>query len=428
MPFWRTFLFALAICFGVVALPSNTASPLPMPQTLRVAAPHQTCASMLFSPYGEGWERDLVHSFSEQAGYSVVWVPVSSSAEALIKLYRKEVDLTVGFAETILSGARNIARGPEYSYTDKTTVSTHSQDVCKELLAGGSRSCTEYAHELVLDFMTWQLWQHLAEDAAPALRKKMTLPSRWHWRQDNVVFDAQFKHFWRERSQPHDTLLAELTEQYFGFMPDAFDATDLNNLQKTVKTVLPRYAKTIAEAAKTYDIDPLLLVAVIFQESRFDPHAVSPTGVRGIMQLTQRTADFLKVDRMNPHEAIRGGARYLRKLWDDLDDLNLEPVDRWNFALVAFNQGAGHLRDSIRLAKKLGYTGDTWHEIQPMLLKLTQPKYYKQSRYGYFRGNEAVGFVKQVRWYYHVLLGLALFDRPERQQLTPLLTASTSRW
>ena len=56
-----------------------------------------------------------------------------------------------------------------------------------------------------------------------------------------------------------------------------------------------------------------LLAAIGYQESHWNPRAVSPTGVRGVMMLTADTAKQLGVsNRRDPRESILGGARYLR--------------------------------------------------------------------------------------------------------------------
>ena len=48
------------------------------------------------------------------------------------------------------------------------------------------------------------------------------------------------------------------------------------------------------DAGKAYGVDWRLLAAMGYQESHWRSHAVSPTGVRGIMMLTEATADYLE--------------------------------------------------------------------------------------------------------------------------------------
>lgn len=88
------------------------------------------------------------------------------------------------------------------------------------------------------------------------------------------------------------------------------------------------------EAGRTYDIDPNLLAAQAFKESRFNPRAVSRIGAEGIMQLKPKTARSLGVtDSFDPRQNIFGGAKYMRKQLDRFGG-NLE------MALAAYNAGS----------------------------------------------------------------------------------------
>ena len=93
---------------------------------------------------------------------------------------------------------------------------------------------------------------------------------------------------------------------------------DLAAFRKRVFDTLPRYRHSFVEAAAKTDQDWRLIAALSYQESMWDPMAVSPTGVRGIMQLTKDTAALLKVDRDDVLQSIDGGAKYLRQLRDRL--------------------------------------------------------------------------------------------------------------
>jgi soluble lytic murein transglycosylase-like protein len=94
-----------------------------------------------------------------------------------------------------------------------------------------------------------------------------------------------------------------------------------------------RYGKIITEAARKHEIDPLLVGAVINQESGFRADAVSKAGAVGLMQLMPETARSLGVnDARNPQQNVEGGTALLRQL-----------LDRYNgqldLALAAYNAG-----------------------------------------------------------------------------------------
>lgn len=88
----------------------------------------------------------------------------------------------------------------------------------------------------------------------------------------------------------------------------------------------------VALLAEKYDISPRLLEAVVWQESRWNPQAVSSAGARGLTQLMPGTARDLGVDSRDPRANLEGGARYLRMQLDMFDG-NVEK------ALAAYNAG-----------------------------------------------------------------------------------------
>jgi soluble lytic murein transglycosylase-like protein len=90
----------------------------------------------------------------------------------------------------------------------------------------------------------------------------------------------------------------------------------------------------INEAAAQYGLDPNLLAAVAFKESRYNPKAVSRIGAEGIMQLKPKTARSLGVtNSFDPRQNIFGGAKYLKKQLDRFGG----SIDH---ALAAYNAGS----------------------------------------------------------------------------------------
>ncbi len=76
-----------------------------------------------------------------------------------------------------------------------------------------------------------------------------------------------------------------------------------------------RYDNNIREAASFFNLDPLLVKAVIKKESDCNPYAISAKGAVGLMQLMPGTARDMKVSNpYDPRENIFGGCRYLKKL------------------------------------------------------------------------------------------------------------------
>lgn len=100
-----------------------------------------------------------------------------------------------------------------------------------------------------------------------------------------------------------------------------------------------QYAAALAQAATASNISPSLLAALIWQESRWNPQAVSPKGAIGLAQLMPATARYLGVNPADPVSNLNGGARYLRQLLDQFDG-NVEK------ALAAYNAGPGRVRSA----------------------------------------------------------------------------------
>ncbi len=101
-------------------------------------------------------------------------------------------------------------------------------------------------------------------------------------------------------------------------------------------SIQSRFGHLIDRAARETKLDSALISSVIQAESSGNPHAVSPTGAKGLMQLADSTAQELKVsDPFDPAENIRAGSRYLRRMLDRFGDLKL--------ALAAYNAGPGNV-------------------------------------------------------------------------------------
>ena len=208
-----------------------------------------------------------------------------------------------------------------------------------------------------------------------------------------------------------------LLEKHFGHN-NAFSFVGSRQFLKDIVSLLPKYEQTFREAARKNDLDWKLLASVAYQESRWRKDAVSYTGVRGLMMLTQNTAKELGLkDRTDPVESIQGGARYLKKLLVRFPDDVKEPDRIW-FALSAYNMGYGHVSDAFKLARKQNKDPYKWLEIKPFFLQLSKAKYYKTTKYGYARGWEALKYVQNIRQYYDILVFLDSKDENKKYKET----------
>jgi membrane-bound lytic murein transglycosylase F len=199
-----------------------------------------------------------------------------------------------------------------------------------------------------------------------------------------------------------DEAIGYMESRYYAYIGE-FDFVDLRALNRRISDRLPNFIKRFSEAEANTGMPADLLAALSYQESHWDPAAVSPTGVRGIMMLTQNTAQSLGVtNRLDPAAAIDGGARYLADRHRRLPDTIPEP-DRTFLALASYNIGRGHLLDARQLARELGKNPDSWDDMKEVLPLKADKRYYPSTRYGYARGYEPVHYVQRIRNYRDVI-------------------------
>ncbi|AFI83592.1 lytic transglycosylase F [Methylophaga nitratireducenticrescens] len=197
--------------------------------------------------------------------------------------------------------------------------------------------------------------------------------------------------------------LDQLIEKYFGHIR-RFDYVDSRAIHRRIQTHLPQYESFFKAAALAYNFDWRLLAAIAYQESHWNPEAVSSTGVRGLMMLTQATANEMGVsDRKDPQQSIFAGTAYLTMMKNRLPERIEEPDRTW-LALAAYNIGLGHLEDARVLTQKNGGNPDRWADVRENLPLLAKQKWFSQTRYGYARGGEPVRYVGNIRRYYDIML------------------------
>jgi len=248
--------------------------------------------------------------------------------------------------------------------------------------------------------------EDLANQHVPNLRSSLNLtenlPVAWVLgRHPNAELKARLDGF-VERVQ-RDGTLARLEDRYLGHVR-RLEQADIVRFLGAVETTLPKYRKYFQAAQVLTGIDWRLTAAVAYHESQWDPNATSYTNVRGMMMLTEDTADRLQVsNRLDPSESILAGARYINLLKDQLPDDAEEPDRTW-LALAAYNIGPGHFGAARSLARQLKVDPNAWYEMKRVLPKLSQPKIAQQLKIGKARGGEAVILVENIRSYYDILL------------------------
>ena len=175
-------------------------------------------------------------------------------------------------------------------------------------------------------------------------------------------------------------------------------------MQNAAHGIISAYDDLFRRYSSAAGWDWRLLAAICYQESGFDPNAISSMGALGLMQLLPSTADAMGVPsdkRFDPEQNIAASARYIRKVSQSFSDIK-DSDERIRFTLAAYNGGIGHVQDAQTLARKNGHNHQVWQEVAPYILHLSEPRYYRDPDVvnGYMRGSETEAYVRLImsRW------------------------------
>jgi soluble lytic murein transglycosylase-like protein len=136
----------------------------------------------------------------------------------------------------------------------------------------------------------------------------------------------------------------------------------------------------IESNSRQFDLDPLLIRAMIQVESAYDARAVSRKGAIGLMQLMPATAAELRVDPYDPADNVRGGSRYMRQLLDQFDDDLVLALAGYNAGPRAVSRYDGvppydETRNYVRRVLRL-YQGSDFADIPTARLRASGRKTY----------------------------------------------------
>jgi membrane-bound lytic murein transglycosylase F len=159
--------------------------------------------------------------------------------------------------------------------------------------------------------------------------------------------------------------------------------------------------------ADRYGFDWRLLVAQMYQESRFDPQATSSKGAEGLMQVMPPTARDMGFGNVkDPLKGIHAGVKYMAWMRERFER-ELPVEQRTWFALAGYNAGYTRVRDARRLAAKLGLDPDRWFgHVERAMLELPRSELAEANGHTSCRCDEPVHYVKAVRARYLAYLRL----------------------
>lgn len=379
----------------------------------------------------QGLEADLLKDFADTTGLEIQWHLYDSNEEAIKAVTHGLADLTALHSSGILSSA--LVPGPTYQEAELSILCPKqlSRDgqsdlvvldkddsfaIRDELLAKNwksIRSSKRSLHSLLkANLKSPQNSCYLAEDTEakfelqffPQLKWQsklaLTQPLRfWLNNKDPKLVQALF--YWNQKIS-RDGTLSRIRERYSRSL-QSLTAGDLQLFLDSMDDEFKTYESLFKKTAVEQRIPWQLLAAVSFQESHWNHEARSYTGVRGLMMLTEDTAEQMGVtDRRDPEQSVWGGAKYLRFL------LKMQPAhlafrERLSLALAAYNIGYGHLRDAQRLAVQLGKSPFAWKDLREVLPLLAEERWANSLEFGDARGQETVDFTERVLAYYELM-------------------------
>jgi membrane-bound lytic murein transglycosylase F len=173
---------------------------------------------------------------------------------------------------------------------------------------------------------------------------------------------------------------------------------------------LSPYDDLVRKYAEVYSFDWRLIVAQMYQESRFDPQAISFKGAEGLMQMMPSTAEDIGARNLDiPANSIQAGVKYLSMLRDQFEnDLLLE--DRTWFTLASYNAGFGRVKQARELASEMGLNPNRWFgNVEKAMLALAQPFEKDGEVIRNCRCGETVVYVHEIRTLYKNYVGMTQY-------------------
>ncbi len=411
--------------------------------------------SYSISPDGPtGPEYDLVRTFAEDLGVTLVIQSVDTISEILPRLLSGEAHMAAAGLSITDSRREYLSFGHPYESVDIHLIyklgtgrpRSVDQILDRSIEVMASTSHVDLLEGLKLDYPALS-WVENADVEAADLLSKVAMGEVDLTVADSPDFNIQ-RHFYPDLrvaldlfvddqiawafprgsadsllaradefliSADQSGLLARVHDRYYGHTKK-YDYVGTRNFIRHFESRLPRYRPWFEQAGAEWGVDWRLLAAIGYQESHWRANAVSPTGVRGIMMLTEATADYLGLeDRTDPESSIFGGARYFARQTERVADTVSEPDRTW-MALAAYNVGFNHIKDARMLVEWQGGDPDTWIDLSATLPLLSQRKWYTQLPYGYARGWEPVLYVNNIRAYYNILKWLTEQEEVEEAE------------
>lgn len=406
-------------------------------RTLRVIT-YQNPAHYYFSDGKfHGFEYDLISSFASKENMRVDVVLADSHAEMQSLLLRGEGDIIAASLPAGSIGDDDIAVSDAYNYSTPVIVGRDNNTPITDIRDLEGRRVTlpassPYRHYLesirsrgvdfeiakadssisikgVLSMVSLgmydltlldnqQLKPELIEeyDVQPQFTLGEPIPHVWAVRTENTQLLASVNEYLKSsyRNKFYNVLYARYFERGNHHIADTRLVPEATSLSP--------YDEIVRHYAEHYSFDWRLIVAQMYQESQFNPAAVSYAGARGLMQLMPATAELVgNKNTSDPEMNIASGVKYLSMLRDRFEkDLLLE--DRTWFTLASYNAGYGRVKRARELAEEMGLDKNRWFgNVEKAMLMLAKPFEREGEMIRHCRCGQAVVYVREIRTLYN---------------------------
>ena len=364
--------------------------------TLRMITQYSPTSYFLMGGMDRGFEYELVSRFAKENELKIEVVLIGPDEDPLQILESGKGDLIADhyvINEQILD---QVSFSKPYNYINKVyDISDAGYENVSIYKFPDDEMKVSKSHQ-------YQATVRYKEDPSPGLAITKVDSIAWTIRKNTPVLKQKMdefigKHIQVRESDGHilrSAYLNNLHRRYFE--RDRFESRYHFRAYIAIFTgYLSPYDDMVKSIADEAGVDWKLVIAVMAQESAFDPMAESLAGALGLMQIIPRFSEVVdETELYDPEINIREGVRYLKKHLTR--EAHLDSLNQHSMALAAYNVGMGNLADAKELAARLGNDPDEWPNIADALLKLMDPEYYQHARYGYKKGTETVNYVEDV--------------------------------
>jgi len=283
-------------------------------------------------PEGEtGFEYDLVKNLAQDLGLKLKIKVANSISEMLAAMAADNADIAAGALTRTRERERRFTFGPDYYTVRQLLVYRKGCDHPKSLaslqrftpIIPARSSYAERLQELKQQypFLKWQTTDNLSSDQLLEqvwLRKipctivdsNILALNRRYYPELKAAFPVSEEQplawiinpkltklrrkitLWLNKIKQNGQF-EQFEKRYYYFDDTNFDYVDTKVFIRRIKTRLPQFRHLFEKYGRKYNLPWTLLAAKAYQESHWDPEATSITGVRGIMMLTNTTAQHL---------------------------------------------------------------------------------------------------------------------------------------